>query len=384
MSAIKNRRVYSLPEASWDFSSPRALFCIEWLAQILYPERFADIDIDAEADAFYRAVFGVDYAGPELGTGAAPEAETRTITDMIGRRVEVPSQIIRAMPLSSDITGVLMALGAGDQLAAVDSMTPGNANLLAAFPELADLPAPCAFFDANAESILAVDPDVVLTVSWQRDPDRLQEMMGIPVVCIDLNLYAPTIRFLSEIMGAEERADEIVGYYQERLAAIHEALQDVPRAERTRIYVAGNDMMSTYGAESTWHYEVLDAGGVNVAAALTGGGSQGVSMEQIMLWDPQVVVLDNACQDDVEDVLTDPRWAGISAVQEGRVFRASPGYIGPWGRPHLESAMARVWLADRLYPDTLDLDIAAEAATFYERVYGREFGDAELEAILGE
>ena len=384
VSAIKNRRVYSLPEASWDFSSPRALFCIEWLAQILYPERFSDIDIDAEADAFYRAVFGVDYFGPKLGSGASVDSETRTVTDMIGRKVQVPRTITRAMPLSSDITASLMALGVGDRLAAVDSMTPANANLMAAFPELADLSAPCAFFDANAESILAVNPDVVLTVSWQRDPDKLQEMMGIPVVCIDLNLYAPTLRFLSEIMGVEDRADEIVGYYQERMAAVHEGLRDLSPDERTRIYVGGNDMMSTYGAESTWHYEILDAGGMNVAAALTGGGSHGVSMEQIMLWDPQVVVLDNACQDDVEDVLSDPRWAGISAVKEGRVFRASPGYVGAWGRPHLESAMARIWLADKLYPDTLGIDIRAEAATFYERVYGRAFGDAELEAILGE
>lgn len=384
VSAIKNRRVYSLPEASWDFSSPRALFCIEWLAQILYPERFADIDIDAEADAFYRAVFGVDYTGPKLGSGLTATSETRIVTDMIGRKVEVPRHIARAMPLSSDITASLMALGVGDRLAAVDSMTPANANLMAAFPELADKSAPCAFFDANAESILAVNPDVVLTVSWQRDPDKLQEMMGIPVVCIDLNLYAPTLRFLSELMGVEDRAGEIVGYYQERMATIRATLRDLSPDERARVYVAGNDMMSTYGAESTWHYEILDAGGVNVAAALTGGGSHSVSMEQIMLWDPQVVVLDNACQDGVDDVLNDPRWAGISAVKEGRVFRASPGYVGPWGRPHLESAMARVWLADKLYPETLDLDIVAEAATFYERVYGRAFDDAELQAILGE
>jgi len=66
VSAIKNKRVYSLPEASWDFSSPRALFCMEWLATKLYPERFADVDIEASADEFYQTVFGVDYTGPSL------------------------------------------------------------------------------------------------------------------------------------------------------------------------------------------------------------------------------------------------------------------------------------------------------------------------------
>ena len=99
--------------------------------------------------------------------------------------------------------------------------------------------------------------------------------------------------------------------------------------------------------------------------------------------DPQVVVLDNACQDGVDDAERSAL-GRHQRVKEGRVFRASPGYVGPWGRPHLESAMARVWLADKLYPETLDLDIVAEAATFYERVFGRAFDDAELPAILGE
>lgn len=383
LSAIQNKRVYALPEAGWDFSSPRALFCIEWLAVQLYPERFADLDIDAEADAFYRSVFGVDYRGEPLGSGAVDTTAPRTITDMIGRKVRVPGRVERIMPLSSDITAIVLALGAGDRLAAVDSMTAGNEALVKAFPLVADLEAPCAFYNANPESILAVDPDVVLTVSWQRDPNKLQEMMDVPVVCVDLNLYASSIGFLSEVLGTGTRADEICGYYHGRMEAIRNATQGVK--ERVRVYVAGGDgMMSTFGAESTWHYEILDAGGTNVGADLKGGGSHGVSPEQVMLWDPQVVILDASCPDDVDDLMADARWAGITAVKEGRVYRASPGFVGTWGRPHIESALARVWLADKLYPELLDFDIMAEARTFYEQLYGRAFSDAELEAILGE
>ncbi len=248
-----------------------------------------------------------------------------------------------------------------------------------------DLPAPCAFFNANPESILEVEPDMVLTVSWQQTPDKLQQQMNVPVVCVRLNLYEPSIRFLANILGAKSRADEICGYYTDRIDSIRDALQGMPKEKRTRVYVAGGDgLMSTYGAESTWHYEILDAGGVNVAAGLKGGGAHGMSMEQIMLWDPQVVILDASCPDDVATVLSDARWKGISAVKAKRVYRASPGLVGPWGRPHLESALARVWLADKLYPEVLDLDMLAEARTFYQRLYGREFSDSELKEILGE
>jgi len=66
VSAIANQKVYSIPEAGWDFGSMRAIFAIEWMASKLYPERFADIDINEEIDSFYQAVYGIDYTGPEL------------------------------------------------------------------------------------------------------------------------------------------------------------------------------------------------------------------------------------------------------------------------------------------------------------------------------
>jgi iron complex transport system substrate-binding protein len=66
VSAIANQKVYSIPEAGWDFGSMRAIFAIEWMASKLYPERFADININEEIDSFYQAVYGIDYTGPEL------------------------------------------------------------------------------------------------------------------------------------------------------------------------------------------------------------------------------------------------------------------------------------------------------------------------------
>ncbi len=66
VSAISNQKVYSIPEAGWDFGSMRAIFAIEWMASKLYPQRFSDININQEVDSFYQAVYGIDYNGPEL------------------------------------------------------------------------------------------------------------------------------------------------------------------------------------------------------------------------------------------------------------------------------------------------------------------------------
>ena len=186
VSAIKNKRVYSLPEASWDFSSPRALFCIEWLATKLYPERFSDVDIEAEADMFYANVFAVPYDGPALADAGAQAAlassKTRVVTDMRGRHVEIPAEPQRVVSVFPYVTYAALALGAENVLVAVDTPSTANANLARIYPAVAEMSGVGTFFSLNEESVLLADPDVLLTVTWGGDPDALQEKIKVPVV----------------------------------------------------------------------------------------------------------------------------------------------------------------------------------------------------------
>jgi iron complex transport system substrate-binding protein len=381
LSAVKDGRVYALPESGWDFSSPRALFCIEWLAAKLYPERFVAVDIETEADEFYQTVFGVDYTGPAL----AEAGGTRTITDMAGRQVEIPAKVSRVVSLSSDITLAALTLGAGDRLVGVDSYSMEKENFARIYPAVQDLPAVGTFFDVNAESVLLADPDVVLTVAWHHDPDKTQDTLGIPVVCIDADYYRESLELMAQVLGGESqaRAAELIAYYEEKMAAIQDAIADVPEAERTKVYIAGSGgFLSTFGRESEWQFELADIGAVNVAADIVGGGSHEVSVEQVLLWNPDVIILDDTCGDSLADVLADPRWQSVAAIQTGRVYRAPTGFMDTYGRPHIESVVARIWEAGICYPDLVDFDVAAEAADFYSRFFGVTVPQAEIEALL--
>lgn len=67
IDAVKNGRVYLMPEyaKAWGHPMPEAMALGElWMAKALYPERFADIDMQAKADAYYRQFYGVDYIAP--------------------------------------------------------------------------------------------------------------------------------------------------------------------------------------------------------------------------------------------------------------------------------------------------------------------------------
>lgn len=67
IEAVRTGRIYITPEyvKPWGYPLPEALALGEpWMAKKLYPERFADYDLQAAADRFYRTFYGVPYTGP--------------------------------------------------------------------------------------------------------------------------------------------------------------------------------------------------------------------------------------------------------------------------------------------------------------------------------
>jgi iron complex transport system substrate-binding protein len=67
LSAVKNKRVYGFPSTIgwWDYPAPHCVLGVIWAAKALYPDRFADVDLTALADDFYREFTG--YRFSDLG-----------------------------------------------------------------------------------------------------------------------------------------------------------------------------------------------------------------------------------------------------------------------------------------------------------------------------
>jgi iron complex transport system substrate-binding protein len=64
ISAVKTGRVFLMPEyaKAWGHPMPEALALGElWMAKMLYPDRFADIDLQAEAETYYRRFYRTGY-----------------------------------------------------------------------------------------------------------------------------------------------------------------------------------------------------------------------------------------------------------------------------------------------------------------------------------
>lgn len=66
IDAVKNKRVFLMPEyaKAWGYPMPEAMALGElWMASKLYPQKFADVDVDAKVNDWYQKFYRIQYQG---------------------------------------------------------------------------------------------------------------------------------------------------------------------------------------------------------------------------------------------------------------------------------------------------------------------------------
>ena len=104
-----------------------------------------------------------------------------------------------------------------------------------------------------------------------------------------------------------------------------------------------------------------------------------VSMEKIIEWNPEVVVVGR--QYPLDMVLADDRWRNVSAVKSGRVYPVPSGVF--YWDGGLEGVLLMEYLAKKLHPELFeDLDLSAELKEFYARFYRCALSDEQAAKLL--
>jgi iron complex transport system substrate-binding protein len=327
-------------------------------------------------------------AAPFLAAGAPAQS---LFVDDAGRPVALPARVERIFAAGPPAAILLFAL-APEKLAGWTAPLPQEAR---AFLDArwAGLPVTGRLTgrgnSANLEEVLKAAPDLVLDYGSVTDTyvslaDRVQDQARIPVLLLDgrFDLVARSVRRLGAAIGAAETGERLAADAEARLAAVDRVVGTIPEAERVRVYYArGPDGLST-GLGGSINVETLgQAGGRNVAEAAGQGGLAQVSLEQVLAWDPQVIVTTDARFFD--RIRTDPLWAGVRARREGRVH-LSP--LLPFGwidfPPSTNRLIGVEWLARLLYPQLFAEDFAPSIKSFYALHYHRAPDAQQLAAML--
>lgn len=225
------------------------------------------------------------------------------------------------------------------------------------------------------------------------DALKLQEETGIPVFLIDgsFDQIGDTYRLLGTCLGRAERAEELAEYCEHIYRNVTQAVAQVPANQRIRYYFAeGPEGLQTESNVSQHSLAFQVAGGLNVAGdavpTLGHDDLSGVSVEQIVSWDPEVIISwDWETRGGADQLIrASSAWSGISAVRNGRVY-AMPHVPFPFcdRPPGVNRFLGIQWLANLFYPDYYDVDMVEVVRNFCSTCYWRDISRAQAEQILG-
>ena len=254
-------------------------------------------------------------------TGSSPAADETTTTQAV---LDAPQAIVSLSPSSTEL---LFAIGAGDQVIAVDEYSDYPAAAL-------ELPRDLSGFEPSVEAIAALNPDLVVMESAQ-----IQEQLEALGITVFIALAPPTfddlytqIEQLGAATGHIGEAAELVGQMQTDIAA---ALAAVP---------APTEPLTVYHELDPTYYSVTSDSFIGQVYSLFGlsniadGAEPGnpypqLSAEYIIASAPDVIFLADTkyAGESGETVAARPGWDAIPAVANGNVAEMDDDIASRWG-----------------------------------------------------
>ena len=219
--------------------------------------------------------------------------KTVTVTDDSGREVTVAMPIEKAVLLDTSPFAVLSAFGKLDVIVGNHQATEGNP----LYDELAGLPVVATHSEVNYEMLAELQPQVVLSSVRAHGVVTEQEnLSGFDIEDIKLDLRHPDnmrsgIKLMGQLFSSEEKANEIIAFYDKWEDFISERVGSLSDEERVKVFLeyhAGN--YKTGAPNSRFYSQVVLAGGINIAEELTSGEEPEVSAEWIAEMDPDIIV----------------------------------------------------------------------------------------------
>ena len=333
-------------------------------------------------------------SGAAAGSSAASqEAGMRTFTDSLGREVQLPTDIERICPSGHTAQQVLLTMAPDKMVGLSQALTDDQLKIFG--DKFADYPVFGAVLgatdDLNREAVAAADPQVIIDTGEakkgaEEDLDALQEQLGIPVVFIEAKLsdYGAAYKNLGELLNMQQRGNELSQYCSNAYSIVADTMETIPEAERVHMaYLLGENGLNAI-AKTSFQGQVIDmvADNVVVVDDVSGkGNGNEISLEQIALWDPELIIFQKgSIYDTVGD---DPAWQGIAAIADGNYYEVPND---PWcwmnNPPTVNQLMGMQWLPRLLYPDAFDDSIEDVTKAYYSTMYGYDLSDAELADLL--
>lgn len=292
----------------------------------------------------------------------------KKINDLAGRTVDVKCPVNRIVLGSARYLHEFAAVGGKEVL---DKIVGWGSDLekydmdtymkyTAAFPKLTKIPDVGYSSTRSVEKIIALKPEIVVFPFWSAtdegllaDIDKLDKA-GIPSLFLDYwsepyKRPVPSTLIIGALLGKEERAGEIVDFYNRQLDLVTERLLKTGK-QKPSVYVeVGSQGPSVYG--NTYGNKglgavVVRAGGVNIAEDGTNliTGTKKINPEYLINRNPDVIIISGSkweksgsmqlgyyadpekSRELLKSFIARSGWNTLSAVKNNRVHSSFHGF----------------------------------------------------------
>lgn len=316
--------------------------------------------------------------------------ETKVVTDIIGREVEIPKNPERVVCLYAGTAQMLALVDEGEKIIGTTGGIKRTILMRTKYPGIVDAAIPAQEGNINVEELARIEPDLVLLRrSVAQAPGEVEklEKLGIPYVAVDFfNVLEveECIKIVGEIFDKQEVSSAYIKYMRDTFSLIDERLEGLSEEEKVRVYHSTNESLKTDAYGGINDEVTRRAGVVNVSINEiedTGLNTKDATLEQLYEWDPDAIIVNEYQAADY--ILLNPKWAGLTAVKNKQVI-ALPVGISRWcHQGSIEPHMGALFVASTLYPERFsDIELEDLVSDYYTQFFEIDLSDGVLERII--
>jgi iron complex transport system substrate-binding protein len=299
-----------------------------------------------------------------LTTAISVQAAVVSVIDKLHRQVQIPVPVQRAVFMQ--MYEFLPVLDVWDRVAGVSDWAHRSDFLQMASPkQIAAVPAVGRGAEPNIEAILKLQPDLVLTWTVRPKSIRFMADKGLRI----FSVYPESIPELYEVMGLlgkvfqrEEKAAAARREMESLFALVRERAAKRTGRKKRIIYL--NGQMNSVSCGLGINNDLIQMiGGSNPAAGISQTSTL-IPLEQIVVWNPEVIFIWGSAGYTAEDILDNPQWRHIAAVRNKQVYK-----LPRWSTWSPRLPLVALIMAKQAYPDTYqDIDLSKTEADFYRTI----------------
>ena len=289
-------------------------------------------------------------AVPDDGPGVlGSEPQTRPTTDREGFAIYLPDEINRIITIGASNAEIIVALGLGDKIVAVDMWSADVRGLPA------DASTELDMLNLNAEFVVSLMPDVIFVTGMARaggtdDPLAPVSAAGISIIYMptstSIDAIMEDILFIAAVVGKYEAGEAIVLDMQAEINDIREIASGITTS-RTVYFEIDHSWMISFG-HGTFLNEMIElVGAKNIFGDMEGWFA--VSGEDLLMLNPDVILTSSDFLDDpIGEIAGRPGFEALSAVRNGNIHLITANYSN---RPSHNITRALREIAVAVYPE---------------------------------